>query len=153
MRDQLEIYKELFNLAEKKTDVLIKGDVKILGEITEIEQDLIIKLGKLEEERYDIVSKIAKKHNIEVNEATTEFFMKLLSSEEKEDFSAICDELKTVLPQINEKNQQNEKLIKNALEYINFSINLLTDTGDIKANYSADGVNTRKDFHFIDKKA
>ena len=60
MRDQLEIYKELFNLAEKKTDVLIKGDVKILGEITEIEQDLIIKLGKLEEERYDIVSKIAK---------------------------------------------------------------------------------------------
>lgn len=44
MRQQLEAYKELLSLAEK-TDILVKGDVKLLGEITDIEQNLILKLA------------------------------------------------------------------------------------------------------------
>ena len=153
MKEQLEAYKELLHLAEEKTDTLVQGNVKLLGEITEIEQNLILKLGKLEEERFELVKQIAKTHNKDAADVKADFFKNVLSPEETKAFSGIYDELKSVLPEIEEKNRRNEQLINNALDYINFSIKLITDTGEAKANYGADGTNAQKAFHFIDKKA
>lgn len=153
MKEQLEAYKELLHLAEEKSDVLVQSDIKLLGEITEIEQDLILKLGKFEEERYELVDQIAKEYNKDVSEIKADFFKDILEPEESKDFSAIHNELKTVLIDIEVKNRRNEKMIKNALDYIDFSIKLLTDTGEMKANYGADGTNAQKAFHIIDKKA
>lgn len=79
--------------------------------------------------------------------------MEIIAPEDTEAFSTIYEELKTILPLINEKNKKNEDLITNALEYINFSIKLLTEAGEMKANYGADGANAKKAFHFIDEKA
>ena len=153
MKVQLEAYKELLHFAEEKTDVLVKGDVKLLGEITEIEQNLILKMGKLEEERFELVNQIAEAYNKDVSEVKVDFLKHILDREQAKTFCAINDEFKSVLLEINEKNRRNEELIKNALDYIDFSIKLLTDAGEVKANYSADGTNSKKAFHFIDKKA
>jgi flagellar biosynthesis/type III secretory pathway chaperone len=153
MKEQLEAYKELLHLADKKGDVLVQGDVKLLGEITEIEQNLILKLGKLEEERFKLMDQIAKAHEKDVSEVKADFFINILDREEAKAFSAIHDEFKSVLIEIEVKNQRNEEMIKNALDYIDFSIKLLTDAGEAKANYGADGTNSQKAFHIIDKKA
>ncbi|HHV19648.1 MAG TPA: flagellar protein FlgN [Thermoanaerobacterales bacterium] len=153
MREQLEAYKELLHLAEEKSDVLIQADVKLLGEITEIEQNLILKLGKLEEERIKLIEQIAKAYNKEASKVKADFYKSILNKEEAKAFSAIYDELRTVLPEIEVKNRRNEKMIKNALDYIDYSIKLLTDAGETKANYGADGSNAQKAFHIIDKKA
>ena len=153
MKEQLEAYKELLHLAEEKTGVLVQGDVKLLGEITEIEQNLILKLGKLEEERYALVYQIAKAYEKDVPEVKTDFFKSNLDPKDAETFSAIHDEFKSVLLEIEEKNRRNEEMIKNALDYIDFSIKILTDAGETKANYGADGANAQKALHIIDKKA
>lgn len=153
MQEQLEAYRTLLHIGNKKTDVLVKGDIKTLNEITEQEQNLILKLGKLEDERFELVKQIAKLHNKNASEVKADFFKAILDEEEAELFATIHDDLKTVLLEIEEQNRRNEKLIKNALEYINFSIKLFTDTGVSKANYGADGVNAKKAFHFIDKQA
>lgn len=153
MKEQLEAYKELSKLAEEKTDVLVKGNIKLLEEITDIEQNMILKLGKLEEERFHLVNQIAKIYDKNVSQVKAEFLIEILDRAEAKTFSAMNEEFKAILPKIDEKNRRNEELIKNALEYINFSIKLLTDVGETKANYGADGTNTQKSFHFIDKKA
>lgn len=154
MQDQLETYKTLFNLGEQKTDVLVNGDLKKLNEITEIEQGLVLKLGKLEEERFDLVKQIAKLHNKDASEIKGDFLKSILEEKEAKTFAAIYDGLKDVLLKIEDQNRRNEKLIKNALDYINFSINLLTETRSSKANYGADGANAKDEaFHFIDKQA
>ena len=140
------------HLAEEKSDVLIKADVKLLGEITEIEQNLILKLGKLKK-KDKLVEQIAEAYNKDVSEVKVDFLKHILDREQAKTFCAINDEFKSVLLEINEKNRRNEELIKNALDYIDFSIKLLTDAGEVKANYSADGTNSKKAFHFIDKKA
>ena len=118
MKEQLEAYKELLHLAEEKTGVLVQGDVKLLGEITEIEQNLILKLGKLEEERIKLIEQIAKAYNKEASKVKADFYKSILNKEEAKAFSAIYDELRTVLPEIEVKNRRNEKMIKNALDYI-----------------------------------
>ncbi len=154
MREQLGIYKELSSLAEEKTNVLIKGDLALLNEITEIEQTLIFKLGKLEEERVELVKQIAEEHGKDTSEVKADFLKSIFpDQQEAETFSGIYSELKSVLLEVDTKNETNAKLIKSALDYIDFSIKLLTDSGEIKTNYSPDGVNTQKAFHFIDKKA
>lgn len=154
MQDQLETYKTLFNLGEQKTDVLVNGDLKKLNEITEIEQGLVLKLGKLEDKRYELANQIAKLHNKDVSEAKEDFFKSILDKEEAERFTSIYNDLKEVLLKIQDQNRRNEKLIRNALDYINFSIGLLTETRTSKANYSADGISNKEEaFHFIDKQA
>lgn len=153
MQEQLEAYRTLLHIGDKKTDVLVKGDIKALNEITEQEQNLILKLGKLEDERFELVKEIAKFHNKDASEIKANFIKTILNQREAKTFTDIFDDLKTVLLEIEEQNSRNEKLIKNALDYINFSIKLLTDTGASKANYGADGANTQKAVHFIDKQA
>lgn len=153
MGDQLAAYKELLDIAEKKTDILIKGDVKLLGEITELEQSLILKMGKLEEERFGIVLNLAKEYNKDAEDIKPDLIKGLLPREDSEAFSKIYEELKEVLKQVGERNKTNGKLIQQVLEYINFSIDLLTDVGETKTNYSPDGTSAQETIHFIDKKA
>jgi len=153
MQEQLEAYKELFDIGNKKTEVLIKGDIKVLSDITQQEQKLIIKLGKLEDERYAIVKELARQFNKDASQLKGDFLKPILDENESQKFNAVCDDLKKILLEIQKQNDRNEKLIKNALDYINFSVKLITDAGTSKGNYGADGVNTQKMIHFIDKQA
>jgi len=153
MQEQLETYKELLDIGNKKTDVLVNGDIKALNDITQQEQNLIIKLGKLEDERFALVGEIAKLFGKDASQLKGDFFKSILDDNSSQKFAKIYDELKEVLLEIQEQNDRNEKLIKNALDYINFSIKLITDAGTSKGNYGADGANTQKSIHFIDKQA
>ncbi|WP_422446901.1 flagellar protein FlgN [Thermoanaerobacterium sp. DL9XJH110] len=154
LRDELNAYKELLKLAERKTDVLVKGDVKVLDEITKIEQEMIAKLGRMEAERYDLVKQLAEAMHKDPSEITATFVKDVLPPQETENFTKIYQEFKDVLKKIDEKNRVNERLIKKALEYINFSIDLLTGAGEPKTGYGADGQSARqRAFHFVDRKA
>lgn len=153
MQEQLDAYKELYDIGNKKTDVLVNGDIKTLSEITEQEQKLIIKLGKFEDGRFELVKEIAKLCNKDASELKGDFIISILDEKEAKTFTAIYDELKILLHDIQEQNDRNERLIKNALDYINFSIKLITDAGTSKANYGADGASSQKSVHFIDKQA
>ncbi len=153
VEEQLDTYKELLDLAEKKGDVLVKGDVKLLGAITKTEQDLVLRLGKLEEERSKLIAHIANIYDKDISEVKIDFLIDIFDDEQTKTLTSINDEFKSVLTKIEVKNRRNEELIKNALDYINFSVKLLTDAGEMKTSYSADGVNSKKVFHIIDKKA
>jgi len=151
LKNQLQAYKELTDLAEEKSNILVKGNIELLEDITEVEQMLILKLGKLEKERFALMNQIAEKTGKNVSEIKNNILRDFLSSEEIGAFSAVSDELKTVLLYLSEKNETNEKLIRNTLDYIDFSIKLLTDAGEVPTNYSSEGTNNKEAFHFIDK--
>lgn len=154
LSNELSIYKEFLSLADKKTGVLVKGDVKTLSEITGIEQDLVLKLGKIEERRLNIVKKIAALSGKDIKDIDAEFFEKTLSSDELGQFRRISSELKTVLSELKNKNSTNEKLIKRALDYIKFSLEVITEAGKDVSVYDARGNNSGQGaLHVVDKKA
>ena len=47
-------------IAEKKTDVLIKGDIRQLDKIVEKEEKLILNIGKQEDIRYEILIELER---------------------------------------------------------------------------------------------
>lgn len=154
LNNELSIYKEFLSLAEKKTGVLVKGDVKTLSEITSIEQNLVLKLGRIEERRLNIVKKIAASSGKDINDINAEFFEEVLSSDELAQFKRAFGELKSVLSELKQKNNTNEKLIKRALDYIKFSLEVITEAGKDMSGYDARGNNSGQGaLRVIDRKA
>lgn len=150
--EELKAYKDLLKLASQKTEVLINADVNILDEITQVEQSIVIELGKLEEQRNKILNE-SFKESPEKNLNARSIADKL-PKEQSGIFSRTCEEMKAVLKELEEKNKINERLIKKALDYINFSINVLTDVGQVNPSYSSDGQSHKqRAYNIIDKKA
>jgi flagellar biosynthesis/type III secretory pathway chaperone len=154
LNNELSIYKELLSIAGKKTDILIKGNVKVLSEITGIEQDLVLKLGRIEARRFDIVKQIASFYKKDVSDVNASFFESILPPEELARFTRVFHELKNVLAELEHKNNTNEKLIKRALDYIKFSLEVITEVGKETSVYDARGKNSGEGaLRLIDKKA
>lgn len=154
LSSELELYQELLKLSQKKTDILVKGDVKLLDEITKIEQDMIMRMGKLEAKRGNIIKKIAETYKKDIKQINMSFLKQIMTQENIKKLENLQEDMKHTLKQIDEKNRDNERLIKQALEYIDFSVDLLKDVGHTKSNYSPDGKDSKnRAFHFIDKKA
>lgn len=154
LSSELELYQELLKLSQKKTDILVKGDVKLLDEITKIEQDMIMRMGKLEAKRGNIIKKIAETYKKDIKQINMSFLKQIMTQENIKKLENLQEDMKYTLKQIDEKNRDNERLIKQALEYIDFSVDLLKDVGQTKSNYNPDGKDSKnRAFHFIDKKA
>ncbi|MDN5331217.1 MAG: hypothetical protein PWP45_442 [Tepidanaerobacteraceae bacterium] len=148
LKNQTELYRELLLLSEKKTDVLIRGDVKALEEITRVEQEMVLKLGEIEGERIKITESLCGEN------ATAEKLKDVLPEGKKSELESIVAKMKDTLLKLQRRNEINEKLIRRALEYINFSIELMTSAVKKPAGYDAEGRTSEDEtLNIIDKKA
>ena len=98
-----EIYEKLIPVSEKKTEILTRGDLKELEEVTREEQALVEKattLATLLEKQPGERKKIAQLH----------------------------DELKVIMRRLVDINEKNKNLIENSLEMIEFNMNFIQST-------------------------
>lgn len=123
--EEIVVYKELLEVIDKKTDILVKGDIKELDELTTKEHDIINRLGKFENLREKVIFNIQHRMGIK-NDLDVTKLLEMLGEEEGKELSSLRDELLDVLSQIKDKNQLNSSLIQDSLEYINLNINLMT---------------------------
>lgn len=135
---EISVYENIHKLSKEKTDVIIAGKVSELEGITRLEQSIILKLGKLEEEREELVEQLAAQMKIQSADVTLEGLIKLLPREQAGKLKACRDALTEILSNIRDANVLNSKLIKNSLDYIDFSINVLTNAGST-GNYGNSG--------------
>ncbi|SHM38633.1 FlgN protein [Caldanaerovirga acetigignens] len=148
LKKQAKLYGELLLLSEKKTDVLIRGDVKALEEITRVEQEMVLKLGEMEGERVKITETLCGEN------VTAEKLKDVLPVDKKSELEGIVVKMKDTLLKLQRRNEINEKLIRRALEYINFSIELMTSAVKKPAGYDAGGRTSEDEtLNIIDKKA
>lgn len=138
LTEELEIYKTIHEYALKKTDIITSGKINELDKLTQIEQTLIIKIGKLEDKREEVIEKIGKKLNLK-KDVNLSAIMPYIDKKDEKEINAIRDEFVNLLNKLKDRNQINSVLIKDSLEYINFNINLLTQSTSIEgATYSKD---------------
>ena len=137
LKKQYEIYQEILKISEKKTDIVVKDKVDELKELVSSEEELIGKFIVLEKRRLSIVKEFGKSKGIaEVMKIPQlcEYF-----PENKEELMKLRGDILSITKKINEKNKLNEKLIKNSLDYINFSVGLITGTGSEPLTYGKYG--------------
>lgn len=146
-------YENIWKLSENKTDVIVGGKVTELEGITRIEQSMILQLGKLEEEREDLVDKMAAELKVDSSDVTLSSLEKLFPKEKSEKLKNCQQSLIKYVNDLSAANKRNAKLIRNSLEYIDFSINILTNAGSIGNNYGNSGhSNDSKKKNFFDMK-
>lgn len=145
-------YKELVELANQKTPIIVKGDLDGLRVITTKEQDYIEVLNRLEKRRIDAIKDIALVLNKKEEDLTIKTIIALLEGQEKEQkkLSEVHDSLRQTLSNISTLNDMNKNLITASLEMAEFNINLIKSMYQAPelGNYGKDAYNTESTLNY-----
>jgi len=125
MEKQLEIYRRLLTLAYEKRPVLVKGKIPELEKITKEEELLILQVGRLEEQRQVLVRALANHFVLSPEDVTLSRITERVDEETCSKLQQVLEDLPGVLKELADINEVNTELIKNSLDYINFSIDIL----------------------------
>ena len=139
LNKELAIYKDILKISRNKSDIIVKGRVSDLESITKLEQTMIFQLGRLEGERERLVEELAGGMGIKADEITLSGLEEVLPEEQKEKLSRCRKQFSNTIKNLRDANALNSRLIKNSLDYIDFSINLLTYAGAAGNNYENSG--------------
>lgn len=139
-------YENLLGLSMRKTPVIVSGNLEELAKITEEEQIVVSKITNLDHKRQELFADIANVINRDVNKLMLADLVAILAQrpQEQQKLAKVHDKLKTVVHDVERVNQQNKVLIENALEMVQFDMNMLQamKTAPETANYNKGAYNT-----------
>ncbi len=139
-------YENLLGLSMKKTPVVIAGELEELAKITDEEQIVVGRINRLELKRQEVFADIANVMNKDVKTLLLTDLIEMLKTrpEEQQKLARVHDRLRTAVYEVKKVNGQNAILIQNALEMVEFDMNMLQslNTAPETANYNKGAYNT-----------
>lgn len=139
-------YEALIEIGGAKKDAVIKADIEALGKITVREQDVASVLLNLSNKRTQVLNDMATVLGKDPAEVTITKMIGYLEKqpEEQEKLIKRRDRLLEVGTKMRNMNQQNEALLKQALEMVEFDLTLLRSVRQAPetANYDKNAYNT-----------
>jgi len=147
LNGEMLLYKDLYDIATKKTDVIVLGEIQELDNMTKVEGGIISKLMILEDER----EKFLNDHFD--SQMTISQLCSILPEDDAKKLKTVQEEFNDLLKALSNRNELNKSLLKQSIEFVNYSIgvisdNLLEDDGI----YGESGVSKRIN-RIIDRKA
>lgn len=132
------MYDEVLHLENNKAEIIKKGKVKELEEITKREQQYIMKMGTFERIRRSVFVNTAEELQVNDINSLSEFLLHLEDQQVIEELDEMRNQLLKTINQIHQANQLNQKLIEQHLEHIEISLDLMTShlTDGNNNNYS-----------------
>ncbi len=138
-------YEGLLELSKQKTPVIVSGNLEQLQKITDEEQRLVSRINQLEKQRTEVTADIANVLNKDVNNLKLKDLIQMLSVRPAEQavLAGVHDRLQATVKGLQQINEQNKELLNNALEMIQFEMNLVqaTKTAPETANYNRGAYN------------
>lgn len=126
LKDEKTIYKDILELANKKTNMIAEENIAEIEKISKQEEQYIKEAKLLEYKREDKISEIEKSLVKEkINDIS--ILLQHISDEKlKEQLSYTRDEFTKVINELKSVNSMNNILIQDALEYISLSLNIMS---------------------------
>lgn len=144
-KENLE-YKNLLELSIKKTPAIVSEDLQALNKITDEEQIIVSRINHLDNQRSEAVDDIANVLNKDVTKLKIVDLIKMLEArpQEQAKLAAVFDDLRENVRAVKRINEQNRELIENALELVQFNMNVLQSMNKAPetANYNRGAYNT-----------
>lgn len=134
-----EIYETLYKLSNNKTELISGGKVQELEKIVKVEQTLVIKISKLEEQREKIVGELCTVLGLKPEAVTISELSAKLGDDKSTLLKECKDRMLKIINKLKDTNELNSRLIKNSLEYIDFSINMMTSIDNVNNSYGSSG--------------
>ena len=139
-------YEKLLSLSMRKTSVIVSEDLTELAKITDEEQIIVGRINHLDHQRNEAVNDIADVLNKDVDKLKIVDLIRMLAArpEEQEKLAIVFDKLRESVRSVKRVNEQNRELIKDALELIQFDMNVLQamNKAPESANYNRGAYNT-----------
>ena len=139
-------YENLLALSMKKTPVIVSEDLEQLAKITDEEQIIVSRINHLDHQRNEAVNDIANVLNKDVEKLKIVDLIKMLAArpEEQEKPAIVFDKLQDNVRSVKRINEQNRELIQEALELVQFNMNVLQamNKAPETANYNKGAYNT-----------
>lgn len=131
-------YAGLLNLAEEKTEYLVKNDTVSVSKITADENKMVEQAGQLGKVREQCVLKICEELCFDkIN--TIDEIRKSLPKGQGDTLGGMREKLRETVLKLVVRNGINQKLIENALKYINFNLELMASPAPETPVYGKSG--------------
>ena len=141
-----EEYEGLLGLSQKKMRIIAGANLEDLQKITDDEQEVVSRLNRLEKRRIEVAADIANVLNKDVETMKLTNLIEMLSARPAEQaaLAAVHDRLKSVVREVQRTNEQNRELLEEALELVNFEMNMLQayKAAPETANYTRSAYNS-----------
>ena len=133
-------YEGLLALSQKKTRVIASANLENLQKITDDEQEVVGRITHLEKRRVEVTADIANVLNKDVETLKLSNLIEMMSvrPREQEKLAEVHGRLQSSVRELQRVNEQNKELLGNALEMVEFEMNLLqaTKAAPETANYT-----------------
>ena len=139
-------YEKLAKLSKEKKQVIIDANVPALEKIVDLEQDVASKIQNLDNKRQKVMHDMSVVLNKSDQNFTVDTVIEMLNSqpEEQQRLIDVKKQLKTTLDEVRRINEQNQTLLNQALELVEFDLTLFRSmrTAPETANYNKNAYNT-----------
>jgi len=146
LESENEQYRKLAELSKEKKQVIIDANVPALEKIVDLEQDVTSRIQNLDNHRRKVMSDMAVVLNKPEQDFTLDSVIEMLGSQPKEQkrLQDVKEQLKTTLAEVRKINEQNQTLLNQALEMVEFDLTLFRSmrTAPETANYNKNAYNT-----------
>jgi hypothetical protein len=150
---EAKVYDDILKISKNKTNIIVEGKVAELENLVKIEQSLVFQMSRIETMRENLVDKISAQLNLKSGEVTISELLKHIKGSEADKLKECQTNMTKALNDLKQTNDVNSKLIKNSLDFINFSINLISSIDLGTNNYGTGGqTNDTKKRTFFDMK-
>lgn len=139
-------YEGLLSLSQKKTPIIVSGNLNELQKITDDEQESVSRISRLEKKRVEVTADIANVLNKDVANLKLANLIELMAARpmDQRKLAAAHDRLQSAVRELRRTNEQNRELLANALEMVEFEMSLLqaSKAAPETANYTRDAYST-----------
>ncbi len=122
---EYKTYLDILEIVERKTDCLIKNDTATLINITEEEKTSAERTTQLNQLREKLLLEFCQETNLDYKTLTIDVIKEQVKEPYKKPLDDIHTKLKKVVEKLSYRNGMNQKLIENAINTINFNIQLI----------------------------
>ncbi len=146
LESENEEYEKLAELSKEKKQVIIDANVPALEKIVDLEQDVTSKIQNLDNYRLKVMRDMAVVLNKKEKDFTLDTVIEMLDGQPKEQerLQNVKKRLKTTLAEVRKINEQNQTLLNQALDMVEFDLTLFRSmrTAPETANYDRNAYNT-----------
>jgi flagellar biosynthesis/type III secretory pathway chaperone len=120
LEKHVKLHKGLLELANKKTEVLKKGDMEALSGMMKEEQKYIAAINQVEQARIRVVNEMVS----ESNERTLTTCISLAEGTERAMLEKLRDDLTAVISELKNINLLNQQLTQQSLQFVNAMLDM-----------------------------
>lgn len=136
LKEETNIYNDVLRVSKQKTSVIVEGKVAELEKIVKTEQTFLKRISGLESRREALVGELSAVFGRKPEELTISNIAELSEGKNGEMLKNVQKSMTDLISELYRTNEMNSMLVRNSLDYIDFSLGLFTSLGNEDNNYN-----------------